>query len=304
MRFPDDVPVLTDGIVTLRAPPLADVGGVLEQCTDPVSQRWTTVPVPYTREDAQRFVRRDRAGAAGARAAGRSRSRRSTSWPIPAGTALLRHRRAARRGQPAGRDRVRRAPVGARPRHHRAGVAAAARVGLPRAAAAHRDLVGERRQLGVAAHGLEARVLLRRRLGPLAAAARRPARRMGRGAARRRRAGAARRVADRASAPRRPRGAARAARRRRRADRRGVRRRADGALAVEAAIPSRTRPTTPTTSCPMRTERLACGEAVTWAMADPAADLTSSGRSTCSTSSRGARRRSATGPTPRPGVAG
>ena len=56
MRFPDDVPVLTDGMVTLRAHSPADVDAVFEQCTDPVSQRWTTVPVPYTRDDAQQFV--------------------------------------------------------------------------------------------------------------------------------------------------------------------------------------------------------------------------------------------------------
>jgi RimJ/RimL family protein N-acetyltransferase len=56
VRFPDDVPVLTDGVVTLRAHTLADVDAVFEQCSDPVSQRWTTVPVPYTRDHAQQFV--------------------------------------------------------------------------------------------------------------------------------------------------------------------------------------------------------------------------------------------------------
>ena len=57
MRFPNDVPVLTDGVVTLRAHGEDDVPGVLEQSTDPVSRAWTTVPVPYTRDDAKRFVR-------------------------------------------------------------------------------------------------------------------------------------------------------------------------------------------------------------------------------------------------------
>ena len=57
MRFPYDVPVLTDGVVTLRAHGEDDVPGVLEQSTDPVSRAWTTVPVPYTRDDAKRFVR-------------------------------------------------------------------------------------------------------------------------------------------------------------------------------------------------------------------------------------------------------
>jgi ribosomal-protein-alanine N-acetyltransferase len=56
MEFPSAVPRLTDGVVTLRAHTSADVTGVLEQCIDPVSQRWTTVPVPYTVDDARRFV--------------------------------------------------------------------------------------------------------------------------------------------------------------------------------------------------------------------------------------------------------
>ncbi|HYO39476.1 MAG TPA: GNAT family N-acetyltransferase [Nocardioidaceae bacterium] len=50
------VPVLTDGVVTLRAHHRGDVDGVEEQGSDPVSQRWTTVPVPYSRADAERFV--------------------------------------------------------------------------------------------------------------------------------------------------------------------------------------------------------------------------------------------------------
>lgn len=58
MRFPDDVPTLTDGAVTLRAHRADDVEGVFEQCTDPLMQRWTTVPAPYTRDDAAAFVSR------------------------------------------------------------------------------------------------------------------------------------------------------------------------------------------------------------------------------------------------------
>ena len=58
MTFPDDVPVLRDGGVALRPHRPDDVDAVLEQCVDPVSQRWTTVPVPYTREDAVDFVTR------------------------------------------------------------------------------------------------------------------------------------------------------------------------------------------------------------------------------------------------------
>jgi RimJ/RimL family protein N-acetyltransferase len=56
VTFPDDVPLLTDGVVTLRAHRRDDVPAVLEQCTDPLSRQWTTVPVPYTREHAEGFV--------------------------------------------------------------------------------------------------------------------------------------------------------------------------------------------------------------------------------------------------------
>ncbi len=55
-RFPDDVPVLTDGVVTLRAHRASDAQGSLEQGRDPLSQEWTTVPVPYTRADAEQYV--------------------------------------------------------------------------------------------------------------------------------------------------------------------------------------------------------------------------------------------------------
>jgi RimJ/RimL family protein N-acetyltransferase len=61
MRFPDDVPNLTSADVTLRAHCSDDVEGVYEQCNDPLSQQWTTVPVPYRRDDAVAFVQRRRA---------------------------------------------------------------------------------------------------------------------------------------------------------------------------------------------------------------------------------------------------
>lgn len=56
MRFPDDVPVLSDGVITLRAHRADDIDAIVEQCTDPDSIRWTPVPVPYERSDAERFV--------------------------------------------------------------------------------------------------------------------------------------------------------------------------------------------------------------------------------------------------------
>jgi RimJ/RimL family protein N-acetyltransferase len=52
------VPTLTDGVVTLRAHREDDVERCWEQCQDPVSQAWTTVPIPYSRDDAKQFVRK------------------------------------------------------------------------------------------------------------------------------------------------------------------------------------------------------------------------------------------------------
>ncbi len=53
-------PTLTDGEdpdrITLRPHRTDDATGVLESCTDPETQRWTTVPSPYTRADAEAFV--------------------------------------------------------------------------------------------------------------------------------------------------------------------------------------------------------------------------------------------------------
>lgn len=49
-------PTLTDGLVTLRAHTAQDAQGVLEQCQDPASQRWTRVPVPYSLADAHQYV--------------------------------------------------------------------------------------------------------------------------------------------------------------------------------------------------------------------------------------------------------
>ena len=55
-RFPRDVPRLGEGDVVLRAPVPEDVRGVVEQCTDPVSIRWTTVPLHYDPRQAQEFL--------------------------------------------------------------------------------------------------------------------------------------------------------------------------------------------------------------------------------------------------------
>jgi ribosomal-protein-alanine N-acetyltransferase len=59
---PDDVPTITDGVVTLRAHTKSDVDGIVEQAVDPVSVEWTRVPVPFTRTDALGYLDRMAAG--------------------------------------------------------------------------------------------------------------------------------------------------------------------------------------------------------------------------------------------------
>jgi len=56
MPSPPRVPTLTDGTVTLRAHRPDDVPPILEQCRDPLMQRWTTVPARYQRRHAEEFV--------------------------------------------------------------------------------------------------------------------------------------------------------------------------------------------------------------------------------------------------------
>ncbi|NYD40835.1 GNAT family N-acetyltransferase [Nocardioides panaciterrulae] len=49
-------PTLTDGTVTIRGHRDSDAEGSYEQCLDPLSRRWTTVPLDNTLEDSRRFV--------------------------------------------------------------------------------------------------------------------------------------------------------------------------------------------------------------------------------------------------------
>lgn len=56
MAFPQDVPVLTDGVVTLRAHREDDVESLLEQALDPVSVEWTTVPVPSSLDSSRAYA--------------------------------------------------------------------------------------------------------------------------------------------------------------------------------------------------------------------------------------------------------
>ncbi len=57
MRFPYDVPTLVDGNITLRAHHEDDLPAVVEQCTDPDTIRWTSIPSPYSLDDAKRHLR-------------------------------------------------------------------------------------------------------------------------------------------------------------------------------------------------------------------------------------------------------
>jgi ribosomal-protein-alanine N-acetyltransferase len=59
--FPDAVPVLIDAAagITLRAARRSDLAGIVEQCRDPETIRWTTVPTPiggYQLRDAEEFL--------------------------------------------------------------------------------------------------------------------------------------------------------------------------------------------------------------------------------------------------------
>ena len=49
-------PTLTDGPVVVRPMREADIPAVVAACRDPEISRWTRVPSPYTREDAERFL--------------------------------------------------------------------------------------------------------------------------------------------------------------------------------------------------------------------------------------------------------
>ena len=56
LRWPLTVPVLTDGVVTLRAHTNDDLDLMLEMAQDEEMQRWTAIPVPHTREQSEEFA--------------------------------------------------------------------------------------------------------------------------------------------------------------------------------------------------------------------------------------------------------
>jgi RimJ/RimL family protein N-acetyltransferase len=49
-------PRLSDGAVVVRPVAPFDVPDIVTACSDPEIPRWTRVPSPYTREDAERFL--------------------------------------------------------------------------------------------------------------------------------------------------------------------------------------------------------------------------------------------------------
>ncbi len=55
----DQPPTLSDGIVTLRLPRAADTDDITLACQDPENARWTTIPVPYARSDAEEWLARN-----------------------------------------------------------------------------------------------------------------------------------------------------------------------------------------------------------------------------------------------------
>ena len=56
MPYPDEVPLLTDGVVTLRAYRDDDAAAIIEFAGDERSQRWIPLPVPYGDQQAREFL--------------------------------------------------------------------------------------------------------------------------------------------------------------------------------------------------------------------------------------------------------
>ena len=54
LRHPD--PPLSDGVITLRAKRQDDIDALVAICQDPAIPRWTRVPQPYTRRDAEAWI--------------------------------------------------------------------------------------------------------------------------------------------------------------------------------------------------------------------------------------------------------
>jgi RimJ/RimL family protein N-acetyltransferase len=64
-----DLPTLRDGDLLLRPKRAEDADALTAACQDPEIPRWTLVPSPYTRADAEEFIAASAADAAAGRAA-------------------------------------------------------------------------------------------------------------------------------------------------------------------------------------------------------------------------------------------
>lgn len=53
----DRLPVLGDALLGLRQPGDDDIAALVEACNDPLSARFTRLPVPYTAADAEHYLR-------------------------------------------------------------------------------------------------------------------------------------------------------------------------------------------------------------------------------------------------------
>ena len=56
LSWPMNVPVLGDGVVTLRAHVPGDIDAMLEMANDPQMTRWTAIPTPHTRAMSEQFA--------------------------------------------------------------------------------------------------------------------------------------------------------------------------------------------------------------------------------------------------------
>lgn len=56
LSWPLSVPVLSDGVVTLRAHTPSDMDLMLEMCLDPEALRWTSIPLDSTRESVEQYA--------------------------------------------------------------------------------------------------------------------------------------------------------------------------------------------------------------------------------------------------------
>src|SRR5690606_10921102 len=53
-RWPLNVPVISDGVVTLRAHTPVDIDRMLEMAHDPEMVRWTAIPMPHSRAASEK----------------------------------------------------------------------------------------------------------------------------------------------------------------------------------------------------------------------------------------------------------